>query len=152
MSILARLQNAGLTLPDPPKPGGAYSPTILSGNLLFISAQFPIVSGELRYQGRLGDDLSTEDGYQAARLAALNVLSQINAALGGFDRLRQIVRLEGHFRTTPEFREHARVLDGASHLFHEILAEKAGHVRALYGHTSLPLDLSVELVVVAEVD
>ena len=152
MSIMARLAKAGLTLPDPPKPGGAYSPTILSGQLLFISAQFPIVNSELRYQGRLGDDLSTEDGYQAARLAALNVLSQINAALSGFDRLRQIVRLEGHLRTTPEFREHARVLDGASHLFHEILVEKAGHVRALYGHTSLPLNLPVELVVIAEVD
>lgn len=146
-----RIATLGITLPDPPRPGGAYHSSQRCGNLLFLSGQFPIENGELRFVGRLGEGLSTDDGIAAARLAGLNVLSHIRQALGSFDPLVRLVRLEGHLHAAPGFTEHARVLDGASELFHAVLQERAGHVRALYGHAAMPLNLAVELVVIAEV-
>jgi enamine deaminase RidA (YjgF/YER057c/UK114 family) len=150
-TIEDRLAELGLALPDPPHPAGAYSPTQRAGNLLFISGQFPISGSELRYVGRLGEDLDAEQGFKAARLAALNVLSQIRCALGGFDPLVRIVRLDGHLHAAPGFTGHARVLDGASQLFHEVLADRAGHARTVYGQAAMPLDLALELAVIAEV-
>jgi len=151
MTIDQRLADLGVTLPTPPKPGGAYSSTETAGNLLFIAAQFPIEGGEPRYVGKIGAELDIDAGRAAARLAAINVLAQIRAALGGFERLKSIVRLEGHLNTAPDFTQHAKVLDGASELFHEALGDRAGHVRSLYGHATLPLNLAIELVVIAEV-
>jgi len=152
MSVETRLDRMGLTLPAPARPGGAYTPTQICGPLLFIAAQFPIEDGQIRFTGRLGDGLSIDDAKAATRLAGLNVLAQIKDALGSFDRLRKLARLEGHFQTTPAFDQHATILDAASELFNEALAQKAGHVRALYGHASLPLNLPVELLAIAEID
>lgn len=151
MNIEDRLAAAGVVLPVPPRPGGAYEPTTRCGNMLFVAAQFPIQDGSLRYCGRLGDDLSEEDGYAAARLAAINVLAQIHQALGGWERLRGLVRLDGYLQTTPDFGRHARVLDGASELFNEVLGEKGRHVRTICGQVSLPRNLPVELAVIAEI-
>src|SRR5262245_32200453 len=96
MTVEERLKELGLQLPLPPKPAGNYSASMRAGGLLFLSAQLPIENGELRYTGRVGAELTEEDGYAAARLAALNVLAQIRTALGGFDRLKTLLRVEGH--------------------------------------------------------
>lgn len=146
-----RLAALGLTLPDPPRPGGAYQSAQRCGNLLFLSGQFPIENGALRFTGRLGADLSVEQGYEAARLAALNVLSHIRRALGSFASLRRLVRVDGHIHAVPGFEAHARVLDGASDLFNAVLGDRSGHARTVFGHGAMPLNLAVELVVVAEV-
>lgn len=151
MTVEERLHRAGLALPRPTIPAGAYSPSLRSGNLLFVAGQFPIIDGQLRCVGRLGESVTPEQGYEAARLAALNVLSHIRLALGSFKPLARIVRLDGHLHAAPGFVEHARVLDGASELFHLALAERAGHVRAVFGHSAMPLNLAVELAVIAEV-
>lgn len=151
MSIELRLQELGLTLPSAPKPAGNYSAAVRSGNLLFLSGQFPIENGKPRYSGRVGAELSEADGYAAARLAALNVLAQIRAALGSFDRLEQLVRVEGHVASAPGWNNAPTVLDGASDLFAQVLGERGRHARTAFTPSQLPLNLAVELVVTAAV-
>jgi enamine deaminase RidA (YjgF/YER057c/UK114 family) len=149
MSIELRLQELGLTLPTPPKPAGNYQPWLVTGNLLFLSGQFPIKDGQLRYTGQVGAELTEADGYAAARLAALNVLAQIHAALGGFDRLKTLLRVEGHAASAPDWNNAPKVLDGASDLFVAVLGERGRHTRAAFTPPRLPLNLAVELVVTA---
>jgi enamine deaminase RidA (YjgF/YER057c/UK114 family) len=112
MSIESRLAELGLTIPAAPKPAGNYSATVRAGNLLFLSGQFSIENGALKYSGRVGVELSEEQGYAAARLAALNVLAQIQSALGSFERLEHLVRVAGHIASAPGWNKAPRVLDG----------------------------------------
>lgn len=149
MSVRRRLAGLGLALPDPPRPAGAYEPWMRAGDLVFVSGQFPLADGVLALRGRLGGELTTAQGRQAARLGALNVLAQLDDALGSLDRLASIVRLDGHIACVPGWNEHPAVLDGASALLHEVLGEAAGHARTAFGHPELPLGAPVELVVVA---
>ena len=151
MSVEQRLKDLGLTLPTPPNPAGNYQPWILSGSLLFLSGQFPIENGALRYTGRIGAQLSEADGCAAARLAALNVLAQIKAALGNFDQLEHLVRVEGHIASAPGWNSAPKVLDGASDLFVAVLGERGRHARTAFTPAQLPLNLAIELVVVAAV-
>ena len=149
MSVEDRLARLGLQLPAPPPPAGTYSPAVLAGGLLFISGQLPLLNGELKYRGRVGAQLSEAQGGEAARLAALNVLAQIKAALSGFDRLVSLVRLEGHVSSAAGFTDQVRVLNYASELFTEVLGEKGTHARAAFAPLQLPLNASIELVVTA---
>lgn len=149
MNLEARLDKLGLRLPAPPKPAGNYQPWRIAGDLLFLSGQFPIENGQLRHTGQVGTDLTEAEGYAAARLAALNVLAQIHAALGGFDRLETLARVEGHVASAPGWLNAPRVLDGASDLFIAVLGERGHHTRTAFTPERLPLNLAVELVVTA---
>lgn len=151
MNIEQQLKSLGLELPVPPKPAGNYQACVRTGNLLFISGQFPIENGQLRFTGRVGAELTVEQGYAAARLAALNVLAQIRAALGGFDRLETLLRVEGHVASAPGWNNVPKVLDGASDLFAAVLGERGRHTRTAFSPEQLPLNLAVELVVTAAV-
>ena len=151
MNVEAKLLELGLQLPPAPKPAGNYLATIQFGNLLFISGQFPIENGKPRYTGRIGAELTEEAGYAAARLAALNVLAQIRAALGSFDRLQALLRVEGHVAAAPAWHNTPKVLDGASDLFAAVLGERGRHTRAAFHAARLPWNLAVELVVTAAV-
>ena len=151
MNVEERLARLGLQLPTPPQPAGKYRPALLGGGLLFISGQLPILNGELKYRGGVGAELSEAEGGEAARLAALNVLAQINAALAGFDRLVSLVRVAGHVASAPGFTDQPRVLDYASKLFSDALGDKGAHTRAAFAATQLPLNASIELVVTAAV-
>jgi len=151
MKIESKLRELGLVLPPTPRPAGNYLAALRVSNLLFISGQFPIENGVPRYIGRVGAELSEEQGYAAARIAALNVLAQIHAALGGFDRLETLVRLEGHVAAAPGWHNTPRVLDGASDLFAAVLGERGRHTRTAFNPPSLPWNLAVELVVTAAV-
>lgn len=150
-----RLADLGLTLPPPTPPGGSYQPAVIRGDMLSLAAQFPIEPGRPAsaspYRGRLGDTLSTEQGVAAARLAALNAISRMRHALGGFDRLVGLRHVDAMLLTTTAFADHPRVVDGASDLFNDVLGEAGMHTRSLCGVASLPLSLCVELVVAAEV-
>jgi enamine deaminase RidA (YjgF/YER057c/UK114 family) len=146
-----KLAELGLVLPAPSRPAGNYSAFVRAGDLLFISGQFPIENGTPRYTGRVGAELSEPEGYAAARLAGLNVLAQIDAALGGFGRLAHLVRVEGHVASAPGFNNQPRVLDGASDLFATILGERGRHARTAFAPERLPWGLSIELVVTAAV-
>jgi enamine deaminase RidA (YjgF/YER057c/UK114 family) len=151
MSPEARLKELGLELPEPPRPVGNYQPWLRVGNLLLLSGQFPIENGQLRYTGRVGAELTEADGYAAARLAGLNVLAQIRSALGGFERLETLFRLEGHVSSAPEWSNVPKVLDGASDLFVAVLGERGRHTRTAFCPSRLPLNLAVELVVTCAV-
>lgn len=151
MSVESQLAGLGLELPSAPKPAGHYAATVRAGNLLFVSGQFSMENGAWRYVGRVGAELSEADGYAAARLAALNVLAQLGAALGGFERLEQLVRVEGHVASAPGWNNAPNVLDGASDLFVAVLGERGRHTRTALTPASLPLNLAVELVVIASI-
>ena len=149
MSIEERLKELGIELPAAPEPAGNYQPWILSGKLLFLSGQFPIENGELRYTGQVGAELTEEQGYAAARLCALNALAQIRAALGGFERLDSLLRLEGHIASAPDWSNAPKVLNGASDIFLSVLGERGRHTRTAFTPQRLPWNLAIELVVTA---
>ena len=151
MHVKTRLEDIGLTLPNPPKPAGNYQPWILSGSLLYLSGQFPIQDGKLIYTGRVGAERTEAEGNAAARLAALNVLAQIHAALGGFDRLKTLLRVEGHVAGAPDWNNAPKVLDGASDLLVAVLGERGRHTRTAFTPVQLPLNLTIELVVTAAI-
>ncbi len=151
MTIRNRLSELSLTLPVPPRPAGNYQPSMLHNGVLYISAQLPIADGKLVYTGRVGAERTEEEGYAAARLSALNVLAQIDAALGGFDRFETLLRVEGHVASAPGWYAVPKVLDGASDLFAAVLGERGRHARSAYCPERLPLDLTVKLVVTAAV-
>ena len=151
LSVAERLTQLGLQLPAAPRPAGRYQPWVIANGLLFISGQIPLVDGALTLRGRVGAELSEERGREATRIAALNVLAQIDAALGGFDRLITLARVEGTVSSAPGWHQQPRVLDSASELFFEVLGRRGDHARAAFGAASLPLDAPVELVVTAAV-
>lgn len=150
-----RLADKGITLPPPTPPGGSYQPAVVRGHTLALAAQFPIEAGQSArtspFRGRLGDTLTTDQGIAAARLTALNAVSRIRHTLDGFDRLVGLTHVSALLLTTPDFTNHARVLDGASDLFNDLLGDAGIHTRSLSGVASLPLSLCIELVVTAHV-
>ncbi|GAA0843523.1 RidA family protein [Cupriavidus pauculus] len=151
MTIESKLAARGLTLPSPPQPLGSYTAVSRASDLLFVSGQLPLRDGKVVWSGQVGKDLSVAEGKQAAELAALNVLAQIHAYLGGFERLDHIVRLEGHVTSAPGMLDQPAVLDGASDLFAQVLGDKAGHARAAYSATQQPGNAAVILVVIAQI-
>ncbi len=144
-TIEARLAELGITLPEAPNPVANYVPHAISGNLLFISGQISKGADGKIVTGALGDTVSVEDGQQAARLCALNILAQAKAALGDLDRIIQVVRLTGFVNATPAFTDHPKVVNGASDLMVEVLGDKGRHTRAAVGVASLPMGSAVEV-------
>ncbi|MBP0627660.1 MULTISPECIES: RidA family protein [unclassified Cupriavidus] len=151
MPVHERLSARGLALPPPPQPLGSYTAVSQAGDLLFISGQLPWQDGKVAWQGQIGKDLTVEQGKLAAELAALNVLAQIDAYLGGFERLDHIVRVDGHIASAPGWFDQPAVLDGASDLFRDVLGDKAGHARTISSHFQQPANAAVILVVIAQV-
>ena len=151
MSAEDRLADMGLELPDPPAPAGAYVRAKRAGDLIFVAGQIPMVDGELKYVGRVGADLTLEDGYEAARICALNALSILKAEAGSLDGIRQLVRVAGFVRSAEGFTDQPKVINGASELLAEVLGERGKHARLAIGAIELPLGVAVELEVIAEV-
>jgi enamine deaminase RidA (YjgF/YER057c/UK114 family) len=151
MSIDARLKELGITLPDAPKPVANYVPAVQAGNLVFISGQVSAAAGEA-VKGRLGADVSLEDGQKAARLCVLAILAQVNAAVGSLDKVKRVVKLGGFVACTPEFDQHPAVINGASDLMVEVFGDKGKHARFAVGVPSLPLGFAVEVDAVVEVE
>jgi len=151
MSIEARLTKLGITLPEAPAAVAAYRPWIRTGNLIFTSGQLPFRDGEIAYAGKLGAEISEEDGYQAARQATLNALAQIKSATGDLDKVRMIVRIEGYVHSAEDFRGHPQVLNGASDLIAEIFGDRGQHTRLALGINEMPLNAAVQLAMTVEV-
>jgi enamine deaminase RidA (YjgF/YER057c/UK114 family) len=125
----SRLRELGLVLPKPPTPLGAYVEVSKVGSPLFLSGTLPLVDGRLAISGRLGANLSVDQGREAARLASLNALAAAQEHVGDLNRLKKLVKLSVLLLTTEEFVEHAAVADGASNLFVQLFGAQAGHVR-----------------------
>jgi len=146
-----RLRELGIELPPAAAAVGDYAPTIITGNLLMTSGQLPWIAGDLKFKGKIGAELSIEQGYQAFRLSALNAVAQIRKALGSLDRVRQIVRLEGTLGCAPGFIEQPAVLNGASHIVNEIFGRRGRHTRMVYSNNEMPMDCATLVVLFAEV-
>lgn len=141
-----RLANLGLELPEPATPGANYVPFVQTGNLVFVTGQLSQWNGERRFIGKLGREFSVEDGQEAARLCALNVLAQLRTALhGNLDRVVQCVRLAGYVNSVPEFDGQSQVINGASDLFIAVLGDCGRHTRIAVGVAVLPYDVAVEV-------
>jgi len=146
-----KLEALGIQLPTPPTPLGNYVETSLVGTLLFTSGILPFVDGKLLFTGRLGADLSVEQGQEAARYAALNALAAASHFLGNVDRIQKVVRVGMALATTEAFTQHAGVGDGSSDLFAQIFGKEQGHTRLVSGAYSLPVQTPVVLDAVFEV-
>jgi enamine deaminase RidA (YjgF/YER057c/UK114 family) len=145
-SISARVAELGLTLESAATPAANYVPFVQEGNLLFISGQISRKGGQPAYLGRLGDTLTEEEGIEAARLAALGILSQIVAATGDRrDRVARVVRLGVFVASTPDFNRHSVVANGASDLIVQVLGDAGRHARSAVGVASLPAGVAVEV-------
>jgi enamine deaminase RidA (YjgF/YER057c/UK114 family) len=146
-----RLKELGINLPRAPKPLGAYVETVQTGNLLFLSGTLPVEAGKPKYVGRIGNDLSIEEGRRAAELAALNALALAKEHLESLNKVRKVVRLGVSLVTTDDFREHPKFADAASELFASVFGHEKMSTRLVLGMATLPLGMCVELEVILEV-
>ena len=151
MIIEAKLAELGIALPEAPAPVAAYQPWIRAGSLIFTSGQLPFRNGEISYAGKLGAELSNEDGYQAARQAALNAIAHIKSATGDLDKVKTVIRIEGYVHCAEGFRDHPQVLNGASDLIAEIFGDRGIHTRLALGINEMPLNAAVQLAMIVEV-
>jgi enamine deaminase RidA (YjgF/YER057c/UK114 family) len=153
VAVLQRIIELDLQLPEPPSAVAAYIPALVEGGTATVSGQIPMEAGSVLHPGLLGQEVTVEDGAEAARVAALQALAALRHALGGsFERLRRVVQVTVFVAATPGFVEHPKVANGASELLAEVLGEQGRHARAAVGVSSLPLGASVEVTVVAAVD
>ncbi len=146
-----RLQELGITLPRPAAPLAAYVPTVRTGTHVYVSGQLPLVDGQLAWQGRLGGGVSLQDGAQAARRCAVNVIAALKQELGDLSAVRRVVRVTGYVASEPGFTDHPKVVNGASELFGEVFGDAGRHTRAAVGVAALPLGAPVEVDAIVEV-
>ena len=150
MSIETRIAELGHTLPEVPAPAGSYVNYTRSGNLLFLAGGIPPV--EETYQGKVPTNTSIETAQEAARLVTLNRLAVVKDAVGSLDKVKQIVTVNGFVNSEPDFYSHPAVINGCSDLLVEIFGDKGMHSRTACGVAALPLNVSVEINMVVEVE
>lgn len=142
--IDAKLAEMGLVLPEPAAPVAAYVPVVVAGGLAHVSGQLPFIDGVL-VQGRLGDDVNTGEGYDAAQACGLMILAQLRAALGSLDRVERVVKLGAFVCSTAEFTDQPKVANGASELMAAVFGDNGRHARSAVGVPALPLGAAVEV-------
>ncbi len=150
-SAEARLKALGIELPAPPKPAANYVTAARSGRLLFVSGQGPLANGEVVYRGKVGVDLTEQQGYQAARLTMLNSLAIVRQAVGSLDEVTGILKLLAWVRCADGFQRQHVVINGASDLLVEIFGERGRHARSAVSAHELPYGIAVEIEMVVEV-
>ncbi|WP_419913551.1 RidA family protein [Hoeflea sp.] len=152
-SIATRLSDLGLVLPDAAAPAANYVPYSIIGNTLYISGQLPLRDGSVEATGQLASEGDIEKGQLAARLCAINILAQAKAALGGdLERIVSIAKIQGFVSSTPDFDMQHLVINGASDLLVAALGDRGKHARAAVGMAALPLNASVEIDAIIEID
>lgn len=151
MDFERKLQSLGFTLPAAPKPVATYVPAVRSGNLLFLSGMIPMVEGKMAMVGKVGKELTVEQGQAMTRITLLNALAVVKAELGSLDRVGRIVRIGVHVASGDGFTQQPAVANGASDLLVEIFGERGRHARLALGAAELPLNAPVELEMIIEV-
>ncbi|MGL4241739.1 MAG: RidA family protein [Beijerinckiaceae bacterium] len=146
-----RLSHLGLTLPRAPGAVANYAPWSISRGMVYTSGQLPWIDGKLIYRGRIGRELSAQQGYEACRLGCLNAIAQLKDALGQLSRVRQIVRLEGTLGVGIGYTEHPKALNGASDLLNEVFGPRGLHTRMIYTNPEMPMDCACLIVLWAEI-
>jgi enamine deaminase RidA (YjgF/YER057c/UK114 family) len=149
-----RLEKLGITLPRAQKPVVAkIKGTSIIGNTLYVSGMIPQWEGDVRYVGTVGSDVTVEEAREAARLSALNILAQARVALDGdLDRIRQVAKVSGFVKCTPDVTEVGAVVNGASELFLEVFGERGEHARVAVGAATMPLGVAVEIEAIMEIE
>jgi enamine deaminase RidA (YjgF/YER057c/UK114 family) len=146
-----RLRELGLEIPEPAPPIANYVPAVRTGNLVFLSGHGPRQAGTYVYLGKLGRELSVDDGYRAAQVVILSALASLKAEIGDLDRVRRVVKLLGMVNSAPDFHDQPAVINGASDLLVDIFGDAGRHARSAVGMAELPMGISVEIELVVEV-
>ncbi len=141
----------GLVLPAPPKPVATYIPVVRAGDLLFLSGMIPLRDGTLVMEGKLGKDVSVEQGYEAAKICLLNALAVIRQELGTVDRVKQIVKMVGYVASAEGFVQQPAVINGASDLLVKVFGDAGRHARVAVGAAALPLNAPVEIELIVQI-
>jgi len=151
MNIYARLSELNITLPPVAAPAAAYVPFVQTGNLVFLSGHIAKKDGKV-WVGQFGKNLSTEEGKQAARAVAVDLMGTLHAAVGDLNRVKRIVKLMALVNSTPDFTEQHLVTNGASELISQVFgADKGAHARSAFGVAQIPLGACVEIELIAEI-
>jgi enamine deaminase RidA (YjgF/YER057c/UK114 family) len=148
--IEEKISQLGYSIPEAPKPLAAYIPSLVVNNLVMTAGQLPIVNGELKFKGKLGKDLTEEEGKNAAEICLLNCLSVIKSAIGNLDKLDHILKLTVFVNSSDGFTAQPKVANGASELCVKIFGEEGKHVRSAVGVNELPLNAAVEIEMIAK--
>ena len=151
MSAEQKLVELGLTLPKPPKPVANYVTAVKTGNLLFVSGHGPYDDGKIKVSGKVGRELTIEEGYQVARNVALNCLASVKAAIGNLDEVTRVVKLLGMVNCDEDFKAQPNVINGCSDLLVDIFGEAGKHARSAVGMQALPNQIPVEIEMILEV-
>jgi enamine deaminase RidA (YjgF/YER057c/UK114 family) len=151
VSAEQRIKDLGLELPPVPKPVGNYVGGVRTGNLLFMSGVGPRKPDGSLIKGKLGDTMSVDEGYQAARVVALNMLANIRGQLGSLDKVKRVVKVLGMVNATPDFEDPPKVINGFSDVFVEVFGDAGRGGRSAVGMATLPFQMAVEVEMVLEV-
>lgn len=151
MLIEERIRELGFKLPPCPEPAASYVPAVLNNDLVFVAGQTPKREGELVYKGKLGMEISLDEGYMAARIAVLRSLSAVKSVVGDLDHIVKVVKMIGYVNCTEDFEDHAKVINGASDLLEDIFGEEGKHARVSVGTSSLPGGAPVEIELIVKV-
>ena len=151
MGVEEKLAELGLELPSSPAPVGNYVPAVRTGNLVFLSGHGPVGKDRV-VTGKLGKELTVEEGYEAAKLVALGLLGSLKGLIGDLDKVNRVVKVLGMVSCEPMFTEHPGVIDGASDLLVAVFGDKGRHARSAVGMNALPFDIAVEIEMIVEVE
>jgi enamine deaminase RidA (YjgF/YER057c/UK114 family) len=151
MEAEAKLEQLGFILPEPPQPVGVYLLAQRTGNLLFLSGTTCYANGSMLYTGRVGKELSVEEGYAAAQQTMLNLLSIIKAEIGDLDRIERIIKVNGYVNSAPDFDRQPAVINGASELLEKVFGQRGKHARTSIGVSDLPGHIPVEIEMVVQI-
>src|SRR5688572_10944477 len=149
--IEARLKQLRIELPEPRSPVANFVPCTRIGNTVYVSGQVTAWNGDYLYIGKVGREISLDDARDAARICALNVVSQLGNFLGDLDKVQRIAMVQGFVNAVPEFEDHPKVINGASDVFLEVFGEAGRHARFAIGVGSLPFNVAVEIAAIVEV-
>ena len=148
----AKLDSMGIVLPQPATPVANFVNSVQVGNLLFLSGNGPLKADGKFITGIVGEDLTIEEGYEAARLTGINQIAILKSALGDLSRVKRVIRATGMVNASPDFTQHPSVVNGFSDLMVEVFGERGKHTRAAVGMASLPFNIAVEIDMIVEID
>ncbi|MGH7828243.1 MAG: RidA family protein [Candidatus Binatia bacterium] len=151
MGVAEKLKELGVTVPEPLPAMGSYIPAVLAGNLLFVAGHPPVENGKIKYKGKVGKDVTLEDGRHAAQLCIINCLAAARGIVGDLDQIERVVKLTGYVNCLADFEKHPDVINGASDLLEKIWGENGRHARAAVGAISLPSNIAVEVEVIFQI-
>ena len=152
MQIEAKLKELGIELPPAVTPVANYVPAVRTGNLVFLSGHGPFDENGTLITGKVGSDLTVEQGYQAARRVGIGLLGSLKAAIGDLDKVKQVVKLLGMVNCGPDFTDQPKVINGVSDLLVEVFGERGKHARSAVGMNALPLNIAVEIEMIVEME